>query len=236
VAKPGPGSSSPEDYTDTMAAGNGEPLTVRGALQTITKLEGLEVGLFRRTEGTTNIFWGLVIAGLFFAYFSMGAMFPDEARYWGPLLWIPWIGVGVLVTSVLWRTTHVAAKSNVGPKEGMKDGLIYAGVFFVIMFLGFMLFGLLLADETLRLREPGFMMGLMSIAGIIVALLIGNRATSTARKGHVVVGMLGLAATVVLAFASPAEEGLAYFVQTVVGALVLGGGWISTGLVLSLKG
>ena len=217
-------------------AGNGEPLTVRGALQTITKLEGLEVGLFQRTEGITNIVWGLAVAGMFFAYLAVGAMYPSTGPYWGPVLWIPWIAAGVLSTIVVWRSAHLTARVPENKKENAKEGLVYTGVFMGVMFLGFMVFGIFLADENLRLREPGYMMGLMSLAMILVASLTRHRATPSARRSHVVVGILGLVATVILALRSPADIPTGYFLQTLAGSILLGGGWLVSGLYLTFKG
>lgn len=216
-------------------AGNGEPLTVRGALQTITKLEGLEQGLFQRTEGITNIVWGLVVAGMFFAYQALGSAFPETGSYWGPVLWIPWIAAGVFSTIVVWRSAHLAVNQPFDKTDGRREGLVYMGVFITVMFLGFIVFGIFLADDGLRLREPGYMMGLMSLAIIIVTFFIRNRATKAARRAHVVVGSLGILATILLGVFSPADAS-AYFLQTVAGAIVLGGGWLVSGAYLTLKG
>jgi hypothetical protein len=235
VANSEPGFSSSVDY-DTPMAGNGEPLTVRSALQTISKLEGLEIGLFQRTEGITNIVWGLVTAGMFFAYFALGAMYPTRSDYWGPILWMPWIAAGVLSTMAVWRSAHLAAQMPTDSKQNAQRGFRYMAVFTLVMFLGFVVFGVFLSDADLRLKEPGYMMGLMSLAILLVASLTRGRATLAARRGHVVVGVLGLLSTVVLAFAAPTAIPETYFLQTIVAALVLGGGWLVSGMLLTLKG
>lgn len=218
-----------------MAIGNGEPLTVRGALQTITNLEGLETGLFQRTEGITNIVWGLVVAGMFFAYQALGSAFPDTGSYWGPVLWVPWIAAGVLASVVVWRSAHLSANVPFDTAHGKREGFVYMGVFVTVMFVGFLVFGVFLADEGLRLREPGYMMGLMSLAIIIVSFFIRNRSSRAARRAHFTIGSLGIVATLLLATLSPVDNS-AYFLQTVAGALLLGGGWLVSGIYLTLKG
>ncbi|HEX9815368.1 MAG TPA: hypothetical protein VGB18_00190 [Candidatus Thermoplasmatota archaeon] len=235
MANSEPAFSPPADYGGSMAAGNGEPLTVRGALQTITKLEGLEVGLFQRTEGITNIVWGLVVAGMFFAYQALGSAFPATGPYWGPVLWIPWIGAGVFATAIVWRSAHLSANVPFDKTHSRREGFVYMGVFVTVMFLGFMVFGIFLADEGLRLREPGYMMGLMSLAILIVSLFIRKRATPVARRMHFIVGSIGIIATILLALLSPADNS-AYFLQTVAGVILLGGGWLVSGAYLTLKG
>lgn len=235
MANSEPAFSPPDDYKDPMAPGNGEPLTVRRALQEITKLEGLEIGLFQRTEGITNIVWGFVVAGMFFAYQALGSAFAAKAAYWGPVLWMPWVAAGVFATIIVWRSAHLSANVPFDKKEGRREGFVYMGVFVTIMFLGFMVFGIFLADEGLRLREPGYMMGLMSLAMIIVSFFVRNRATPVARRMHVIVGSIGIIATILLALLSP-DDNSAYFLQTVTGAVLLGGGWLVSGAYLTLKG
>jgi hypothetical protein len=235
VAKPEPPFSPSNASVDPMKH-DPEALTLKGALQTITRMEGLEVGLFRRTEGITHILWGFVVAGLFFSYFSLGARFPESGALWGPFLWIPWVAAGVASTAVVWRSAHLAARVPTSPKEGMKDALPYMAVFLLVMFLGFMVFGIWLNDTGWRLREPGYMMAFMSTALIIVGLSLGNRASVPARRLHVAVGTLGLICTALLAILSPEDPGRGYFLQSVVGALALGGGWLLSGLYLTVKG
>ena len=235
MANSEPAFSPPDGYEGSMAAGNGEPLTVRGALQTITKLEGLEIGLYQRTEGVTNIVWGLVVAGMFFAYQAVGSEFPMTGSYWGPVLWIPWIAAGVTSTAFVWRSAHLSANLPFDQKQGRREGFVYMGVFVTVMFLGFMVFGVFLADEGLRLREPGYMMGLMSLAILIVSFFVRHRASRAARRAHFIVGSLGIIATILLAIFSPADPS-AYFLQTIAGAVLLGGGWLVSGAYLTLKG
>ena len=89
---------------------NGEPLTVRGALETLTRLEGLEIGLYRRLEGITWMLWGLVTAGIYFTFAAVAQGF-DPSPAWLSFLWVPWVAAGIIATIRIWRTAHLAAGS-----------------------------------------------------------------------------------------------------------------------------
>lgn len=208
---------------------NGEPLSVEGALRTIQDLEGLEMGLYQRTEGVTWMVWGLVTAGLY-ASFGMARGASATMADWTQFLWAPWIAAGVTATIVLWKTAHLAAhRIPVGPHR--YRSMLYFVVYFLVFWVGFFLYH---RWGVGNLREPGLIMGLLALAPSLVVFV--TPATTNARRMVVAVSVVVVAAAVALAFRTYPSADDAYAVQTVAGAVCVGGGWFLGGLWLTTKG
>lgn len=216
----------------TPQAANGEPLTVEAALQTITSLERFEVGLYQRTEGIMWMLWGLVTAGIYFTYATMGQALENFPE-WAPFLWMPWVAAGVTATYSLWRSAHLTVPSEKSKKEGLRDMWISGGLFMAVMFLGGMIFGIY--GDRFTLLEPAYFQILMGVASFAMAFLARN--SEAGRRMLVAVGILSVATALAAGVVVPyASVGQAYMVQTLVGVAAVGGGWFAGGLYLTVKG
>jgi hypothetical protein len=212
----------------------GEALNVPGALRTLERLEGFEVGLYRRTEGLTWMFWGLITAGIYFTYSTVGASYGDvPPSVWFEFLWAPWVAAGIAATVALWRSIHLAAQVPLGLRKGLRETLPWVSIYGLLFVLGFFLYARLGDDWTLR--EPGYVMVLLALASGIVAM--ATTCTRSARRMILTVAILALAAALALATVVPYADATAlYMVQTLTGVAVLGGGWFLGGLWLTLRG
>jgi hypothetical protein len=59
-----------------------------------------------RIEGLTWMFWGVVSAAIFTSY-AFAASTSERVPPWIGVLWVPWVTVGLLFTTPLWRAAGV---------------------------------------------------------------------------------------------------------------------------------
>lgn len=214
---------------------NGEPLTVPGALKTLQNLEGLEIGVYQRTEGTTWIVWGLVTAGIFFTYSTFAQGLDGEFAWYLAFLWVPWIAAGLVASAFMWNAAHVKAPPPEVRAKGIREMVTVTLFFLAMFFLGFTIYQGLVEDRS-GLREPGMAHGILGLASIGFGFLPRPRCSPGARRMVTVVGVLNIVAVLVLAFVPYASVGQSYLVQTLLGALLGGGGWFLGGIYLLGKG
>lgn len=211
---------------------NGEPMSIERALSTIQKLEGLEIGLYQRTEGITWMLWGFITAGIYFMFSTFGAAMEDDLPDWLGFLWAPWVAAGIAATMAIWRSAHLASGAQFQARAMRGYSLIYLVTYFVLFFLAFFL--LHTYGSTWNLKEPGVVMIVLGVASTLVAHL--TTSSAPARSMLRIVGALALVAALVLALVPYSVPWHAYAYQTFAGVIILGGGWFLGGLYLTLKG
>lgn len=116
------------------ASGPGEDELAQ-AVRRIDEALAEEASLRTRTEGLTWIVWGLVTLGLVLTYDATAWMAGSLAGFWTTFLWVPWVGLGALLTGVLWRS---AALSRPELAETRQGGLLqtaaYVGFILLVWF------------------------------------------------------------------------------------------------------
>ena len=211
---------------------NGEPLTVQGAIRTLRELEGLEIGLYQRTEGITWMLWGFVTAGIYFTFGMFGSVYEDAMPLWARLVWVPWVLAGVVATAAVWRSAHLSTGSPFRWRENRRFGTLYGLVYAFLFMAGFWI--LTAVGQDWQLKEPGLVMIILGVASTAVGFL--TTASASARRMAALVGTIAVAAALALAFIPYSAEWQAYAYQTLAGVGILGGGWFLGGLYLTLKG
>ncbi|MBI2078145.1 MAG: hypothetical protein HYT80_07225 [Euryarchaeota archaeon] len=214
---------------------NAETLSVKGALDTLRKLEGLEIGLYQRTEGATFMLWGLVNAGIFFTFTAFGAIFEENFPTWASFAWAPWVAAGMLATWALWRSAHVTAQMPASRGHGAREMVFYLTLYSVLFVSGFTLYAM--SGGLGDLKEPGIATIVLGLCSAGAAVLRRNRSTPAAQRIGIGVGILAIALTLVLSFAvSYSVDWQAYWYQSIAGVVTIGGGWFAGGFYLTMKG
>lgn len=189
-----------------------------------------ETTLRTRTEGLTWILWGLVTAAVvltfdavFFMYGGVGAV-PEP---WSTLLWVPWVGIGAALTSVLWRS---AALSRPELTERQQGGLLVTAAYIAfIVAVWFLVVWLVpgLNSDTIAVLAIG-------TAWLFFGVWNPFRVTPTGRRVMILQGMVILSAGILLAATLPASQQASNQVATLVnlfasaGVPVVGGAWQAT--------
>lgn len=214
-----------------MTTANGEPFTVEGAVKTIQRWETLETGLQLRTEGITSIVWGLVTAGLFVSYMCAGVIVVEA--WWFDVLWVPWIAAGVAATMLIWRSAHLTAKKQF-PRTSWAIFFWIFCTWLATWTVAWTVF--FLTRSQIHLLEPGFATLVLGLVSAIVPSIPTARFSAPSRRMNLVVGVLALAAVLVMAVVPYASDDYAYLVQTLAGVVLIGGGWFLGGAWLMAKG
>lgn len=92
--------------SDAMADPMNETMTPSQAARVLTDAAGFERALARRTHGLTLMTWGIVSSGMFVSYGFASLL--AAAWYVHATLWLPWVFLGVLTTSALWRSAALS--------------------------------------------------------------------------------------------------------------------------------
>lgn len=137
-------------------------MTPLEAARVLSAARDYESDLRTRTNGLTWMIWGLVTPGLFLTY-AFAAVAGVPPGWWWSVLWVPWVGAGILTSSALWRSAALTMPSLrtlgwrafavrfvlitaaytalffVAPIRGPEGGLLVVGLTWVAMsFLGYM--------------------------------------------------------------------------------------------------
>lgn len=83
-----------------------ETMTAQEAARALAAASKYEGALARRTEGITWIIWALATPAIFVTYGFASVL--RGAGWWMGLLWIPWVGMAVAGTVLLWRSVALA--------------------------------------------------------------------------------------------------------------------------------
>jgi hypothetical protein len=110
-------------------------LTPDQAVREILRIEGHTESLLHRTVGLTWMLWAVVSGGIFVSYEAIGIAAPSGglslAEY--GFAWLPWVILGTLATTVLWRSLALVLPRSAGGGAGA-TGL--ATVTFLAVVLG----------------------------------------------------------------------------------------------------
>lgn len=154
------------DAVDPMS----ETLTPHEAARVLARASTYEDALVQRTEGLTQMVWGLCTSALFLTY-GFGSLLDAPGWAYG-LLWIPWIAAGMIFTLALWRS---AALSHAG--GGLFDrpqGIVVR--FWIVTAVFSAIFLFLQPDgPVVPLAIVGGVWTLMAIANVYQASPLGRR-------------------------------------------------------------
>lgn len=96
-----------------MSDAMNDTMTPQAAARVLADAAGFERSLARRTHGLTFMVWGIASSGMFVSYGFAAVM---DAVWWVfAFLWMPWVFLGVITTSALWRSAALA-RPDVGIK------------------------------------------------------------------------------------------------------------------------
>lgn len=108
------------------------PAELTEAVERIDEALAEEASLRTRTEGLTWIVWGLVTLPLILTYDATAWMAGSLAGLWAKFLWVPWVALGALLTSVLWRS---AALARPGLADARQGGLTQTAAYILFILL-----------------------------------------------------------------------------------------------------
>lgn len=92
--------------TSAMQDAMTETLTATDAARAIVEATRYEDALRHRTEGLTQMVWGIVTSAIFTCYGF--ASFLDPPTWVYATLWLPWIAAGLATTFALWRSAALS--------------------------------------------------------------------------------------------------------------------------------
>ena len=128
----------PDAHADAMS----ETLTPQDAARALTEARSWEDALRGRTEGLTWLVWGIATPASFLAYAFVAVLAQlegfDVPWYVWNLLWVPWVGMGVVATVALWRSAALAVPDLDSPRDrrrAMLGGFAFSGLLFVAFLL-----------------------------------------------------------------------------------------------------
>ena len=127
-----------EAHADAMS----ETLTPQDAVRALSKAQSWEDALHGRTAGLTWLVWALATPATFLTY-AFVAVLADlqgtDAPWWlWNLLWMPWVGMGVVATVALWRSAALAVPHLDSPRDrraAMLGGFACSGLLFAAFLL-----------------------------------------------------------------------------------------------------
>lgn len=184
----------PEVFSDPMT----ETMTPQAAARVLTDAAGFERSLARRTHGLTLMTWGIVSSGMFVSY-GFAALL-DAAWYVHATLWAPWVALGILMTSALWRS---AALSHPEGGAQWRDRKQWARMFVVGT-------GFTLVFAIARPEGPTLPLAILGAAYCVFGLFNVFHAHARERRHTFAAGalMLGAAGAVALTRAPIEVSGL----------------------------
>jgi hypothetical protein len=150
-------------------------LTPDQAVREILRLEGHTESLLHRTVGLTWMMWGLISGGIFVSYEAIGIANPSGALAtieFG-FAWLPWVLLGAITTTVLWRSLALVIPRSLGSATGVTT---IATVTFLALVLG----GLAIVSlANISVSGPSWA---MFAIGISTAVVGGSGLTTSSRS------------------------------------------------------
>lgn len=163
-------------------------MTGEQALREILRIEGRTKPLLQRTVGLTWMVWAVISGGIFVSYEAIGIASPPSLVTWIALgsVWLPWVLLGIVATSVLWRSLALVMPSK---SEGGVSATIVATATFLAVTIG----GLaLVIVANLPINGAAFAMIAIGVAAVLVGGS-GLTTDSRAERTFWTVGGVGLA-------------------------------------------
>jgi hypothetical protein len=150
-------------------------LTPDQAVREILRIEGHTESLLHRTVGLTWMIWAVIGAGIFVSYDSIGmagATGTVAILEYG-LVWIPWVLLGTLATTVLWRSLALVVHRS---SEGGRWVTAIATATFLALVLG----GLAVVSvANVNVSGPSWAMFAIGVAAAVVG---GSGLTTVSRS------------------------------------------------------
>jgi hypothetical protein len=174
-----------------MNGADAEPaaMTPDQAVREVLRIEKRTDLILQRTVGMTWMLWATVNGGIFVSYEAISLARPTGPLAWlgFGLVWAPWVILGVLATTVLWRSLAIVAPPS--PAGAGRVTTIATATFLVLVLGG-------LAVVTLANASTIAPFWAMFAAGIAAAVVGGSGLTTSVRSERTLwlVGGLGLAA------------------------------------------
>ncbi|MGI0151362.1 MAG: hypothetical protein ACREC5_05450 [Thermoplasmata archaeon] len=139
-------------------------MTPDQAVREILRIEGHSESLLHRTIGLTWMIWAVIDGGIFVSYEAIGFAAPT-----GPiaiseygLAWLPWVLLGSIATTILWRSLALVLPRDAGSASGVTA---VATVTFLALVLG----GLaVVALANVPVSPPAWAMFAIGIAAAVV--------------------------------------------------------------------
>lgn len=98
----------PSEAIPDAATPMADTLTPHEAARVLADAHSYEHGLQQRTEGLTQMVWGIAGPGMFLTYAFATRV--DGFPTWGwSVLWLPWVFAATLTTFALWRSAALSA-------------------------------------------------------------------------------------------------------------------------------
>ncbi|MHB8604557.1 MAG: hypothetical protein ACYDCK_04815 [Thermoplasmatota archaeon] len=204
--------------------------TPRMAADALADASTFETSLLRRTGGLTWVVWALVSPGIFLSYLVAGLLYGAGGFPWyvGAFLWAPWSFAGAIATVALWRSAALTMR-----RASKRSPWSYAFVSIALSLVGWA--GALLLVP--HVNPPTYALLAIGTAWTFVAARNAFDMDPTSRRVAFALGLVTMAAALVLAFTLPAPASqLGLTVASLVGAGVSGGVPLVGGAWLALRG
>lgn len=196
-----------------------DTLTPHEAARVVASASRYEDSLVQRTEGLTQMVWGLVTPAIFVTYAFAGLV---HAPGWVfALLWAPWVAAGAAATMALWRSAALSRPGGMAFER--PRGFLLRFLAVSAVFMG--AFSLLQPDgTTVPLAVVGAVWTLMALLNVICASPLGR-------------GLWAFCGTALLGTAALlAATGAPIEVSGTLSILVPGAVPLATGLYQTLRG
>jgi hypothetical protein len=206
-------------------------LTPNQAVREILKIEGHTESLFQRTVGMTWMIWAVINGGIFVSYEAIGLAAPPGtlAIFGYGVVWLPWMLLGSVSTTVLWRSLALVVPRDWG--IGARRATAVATMTFLALVLG----GLaVISLANVHVNGPFWA---MFAVGIAAAAVGGSGLTTESRServlwlvGGVVLAVLAVGIDLVAGRIGYDPLGLLLVVGPVASTALLFGGGLYTAL------
>ncbi|HUR60931.1 MAG TPA: hypothetical protein VM286_01020 [Candidatus Thermoplasmatota archaeon] len=204
------------------------PLSATDAARALRDLESFEEGLSSRVGGLTCMVWGIVSAAIFVTY---GLVLATATSGWFlAVLWVPWVVLGVVLTTALWRLHAISLRQSPSPRKSLLWALAMTG-FFVLAFL---VLHLLSITSLHHLHHEGMFHYMLVLNGLALFLIVGLVSRERGRLTAVpllVVGAAIVVAGFLLGHADLSQAGLALS-----SAAIVATGYCGAGLTAFVRG
>ncbi len=209
-------------------------LSAREAMDEISKLQGVDQALARRTAGLTWMVWGIVSPAIFLTYGALGTTLRLMGLEWvNAILWVPFVLMGVLATVTLWRSVGLVIPVERNG-EGARRGVVATGIFLAAIYGVFALTGLL---DVGHLLDDMVVLAGLGVASLALGATGYLSADALDRRLWLVAGILLLVAALAgSALLGTLERPLVHAAGTAYGAGVSALVYFGAGLFLANRG
>ncbi len=209
-----------------------ETLTPRQAVDEISRLQGFDAALRRRTAGLTWMIWGFAVPGIFLSYVLAGNRLGDDFPLWAYFLWVPWGLLGGVASATAWRSAALAIRID---ERHLRRRIALTGL--VILATLYAVFGL-----AHLLHQVGIHAGAAPLAGLGLACLIvgatGLRSSDRlGRDAWMLAGAILLLAGVAFTLAAvPLDDAQAEDLYAILTPVSAAAAFFASGFYLSTRG